>query len=78
MVVRSLAMKEAKKNVLIKKRRIKGEKYITPMDLTEHLRKLDVSEVSKLYYGWFLRNRLYEMYYYISKHRWDVQYLEVY
>ena len=44
-------MKEAKKNFLIKKRRIKGEKYITPMDLTEHLRKLDVSEVSKLYYG---------------------------
>ena len=29
-----------------KKKHIKGEKYITPMDFTEHLRKLDVSENS--------------------------------
>ena len=28
----------------LKKRRIKGEKYITPMEYPEHLRKLDVSE----------------------------------
>ena len=27
-----------------KKRRIKGEKYITPREFPEHLRKLDVSE----------------------------------
>ena len=53
-----------KVNVLIKKRRVKGEKYITPMGFAEYLRKLDVSENSKVYYGRFLRNGLLEMYCY--------------
>ena len=33
-----------------KKRHIKCEKHITPMDFAEHLRKLDVRENSKVYY----------------------------
>ena len=61
---------------MIKKRHIKGEKYITPMDFAEHLRKSDVSENSKVYYDRFLRNGLHGRYCYISKTRWDVQYLE--
>ena len=36
-------------------------KYITPMNVAEHLRKLDVSENSKVYYGRFLRNGLHEV-----------------
>ena len=32
-----------------KKRQIKGEKHIAPMDFAEHLRKSDVSENSKVY-----------------------------
>ena len=35
-------------------------KFITPMDFAEHLRKSDVSENSKVYYGRFLRNGLHE------------------
>ena len=57
------------------KRHISGEKYIAPMDFAEHLGKPDVSENSKVYSGWFLRNELHEWYCYISKSRWDVQYL---
>ena len=53
-----------KVNVLIKKRRVKGEKYITPMGFAEYLRKLDVSENSKVYYSRFLQNGLLEMYCY--------------
>ena len=34
----------------MKKRHIKGEKYITAIDFAEHLRKSDVSENSKVYY----------------------------
>ena len=45
---------------MIKKRHIKGEKYIIPMNFAEHLRKSDVSENSKVYYGRFLWNGLYE------------------
>ena len=56
-----------KNTVLIKKRYIKGEKHITPMDFAEHLRKSDVSEKRKVYYGRFLRNGLHERYWYISK-----------
>ena len=52
-----------------KKKRIKGEKYITPMDFEEHLRKSDVSENSKVYYGRFLQNELYERCCYSSKCR---------
>ena len=40
---------------LVKKWHIKSEKYITPMDFAEHLRKSDVSESNKVYYGKFLR-----------------------
>ena len=43
-----------KRYVLIKKIHVNGEKYITPMDFAEHLRKSDVSENSKVYYGQFL------------------------
>ena len=54
LVDRSIAIKEEPKNTLryvfIKKRHIKGEKHITPMDFAEHLRKSDVSENSKVYY----------------------------
>ena len=46
------------------------------MDFLEYLRKSDISENSKVYYGLFLRNGLHERYCYISKNRWDVQYLE--
>ena len=79
LVVRSIAIKEEPKkcSVLIKKRHIKGGDYITLMDFAEHLRKSDVSENSKVCYGRFLRNGLHERYCYISKSRWDVQYLEV-
>ena len=56
--------RRSKKVNLIKKRRVKGEKYITPIGFAEYLRKLDVSENSKVYYGRFLRNGLLEMYCY--------------
>ena len=60
-----------------KKRHIKGEKHLIPMDFAEHLRKSDVSDNSKDYYGQFLRNGLQERCFFISKSRWDVQSLEV-
>ena len=65
------------KYVLIKKRDIKDEKRIAPMAFGECLKKSEVSENSKIYYGQFLRNGLYTRYYYIRKSRCDVQYLEV-
>ena len=37
---------------------MKGEKYIDPTNSAEHLRKSDVSENSKVYYGRFFRNGL--------------------
>ena len=46
--------------VLIKKRHVKGEKYIIPMDTAEHYRKTDISENSKVYYGRFLQNGFHE------------------
>ena len=66
---------EAENVVLIRKRHIKGEKYIISMYFAEHLRKSDVSEDGKVYYGRFLWNGLHESYPYISKSRGDVQYL---
>ena len=39
--------KSKKCYVLIKKRHIKSEKYVTPVDFAEHLRKSDLSENSK-------------------------------
>ena len=36
---------------MIKKRHIKGEKRINPMDFVEYLKKSDVSENSKVYYN---------------------------
>ena len=52
---------------------MKGEKHIAFMDCAEYVRKLDVLENNKVYYGRFLRNKLHERYYYISKIRSDVQ-----
>ena len=57
------------RTVLIRKRHIKGGKHIAPMDFAEYLRKSDVSENSKVYYGRFLRNGLHERHCYISKSR---------
>ena len=51
------------------KRHIKGEKYITPIDFGERLKKSVVSENSKYYYGY----RLHENYCCISKSRWVAQ-----
>ena len=53
-----MEIKEEAKNVmiLVKKRHIKGEKHIAPMDFGEYPRKSDVSENSKFYYRRFLRN----------------------
>ena len=59
--------------VLIKKMHIKVKTFIIPMNFVEHLRKSNVSENSKVYYGRLLRYRLYERYCYINKSRWDVQ-----
>ena len=52
-----------------KKRHVKGEKHIAPIDFAENLKKSDVSKNSKVYYGQFLRNRLHEWRCYISKSR---------
>ena len=49
MVVRSIAIKTSKKYVLIKKRHIKYEKYITPKDFPEYITKSEVSENSKVF-----------------------------
>ena len=78
-MVWSLAIKAEAKSVMFlsKKRHIKGEKYITPMDFAEHLTKSDVSENNKVYYGLFQRNELHKRYLYIGKSRWAAQCLEV-
>ena len=50
------------------------------MDIAEHYRKTDVSGNSIVYYGrfpGFLRNGFRERWFYTSKTRWAVQYLEV-
>ena len=47
----------------------KCEKHIAPKNFAGYLRKSDVSENSKVYYGRFLRNGLHERYCYISKSR---------
>ena len=54
--------------LIFKKRHMKKEKDIAPMDFAEYLRKSEVSERRKVYWN--------ERYCYISKSRWDVQYLE--
>ena len=46
------------------------------MDFSKYLRKSDVSENSKVYYGRILRNGFHERYCYVSKSRCDVQDLE--
>ena len=55
----------------ILKKDINCEKHLTPMDLKENLRKSDVLENSKVYYGRFPQNGLHEWYSYIGKNRWD-------
>ena len=53
--------------VLIKKRHMKGEKQIAPMDFAEYLRKSDFSENSKICY--LLQNGLHERHWYFIKSR---------
>ena len=53
----------------MRKRQIKGRKHIAPADFAEYLRKSDVSENGKVYYGRSLQNGLYERHCYISKSR---------
>ena len=75
MVVRSIAIKEEAKNVMFwsKKRYIKGEKWFTSIDFGEHLRKSDVSEISKDSYEMnFMKGIVI-----LVKNIWDEQYLEV-
>ena len=48
---------------------IKGGKHSVPMDFAEYLRKSDVSEIGKVYYGRFLPNGLHERHCYIRKSR---------
>ena len=71
LVVRS---KEEAKNVMfwLEKKHIKGGKHIAPMDFAEYLRKSDVSDNNKIYYGQFLRNGLHERDFCISKSRENV------
>ena len=49
MVVRSMEIKKKRKMLWfeLKKESMKGEKHITPMEFSEYLRKLDVSENNK-------------------------------
>ena len=54
--------------LIFKKRHMKEEKDIAPMDFAEYLRKSEVSGHRKVYWN--------ERYCYISQRRWDVQYLE--
>ena len=62
--------KKQAKNVIFKKRHIKGDmKWIAQMDFAKYLRKSDVSENSKVHYGRFLQNGLHESCCYISKSR---------
>ena len=70
LVVRSIEIKKREKiHVLIFKiSYMKEKKDIAPMNFTEYRRKLGVSENSKVY--WNERNC------YVSKSRWDEQYLK--
>ena len=71
LVIRSIEIKKEEKNVMfwfLKKRHIIEEKDIASMDFAEYLRKAGVSENSKVYWN--------EKHCYISKSRWDAQYLE--
>ena len=52
-------------DLILKKRHMKGEKHIAQMDFAKYLRKSDVSENSKVYYGRFLRIELHERYCYM-------------
>ena len=45
------------------------EKHTAPIDFAEYLRKPDVSDNSKVYYGRFLQIELHERHCYISKNR---------
>ena len=67
LVVWSIAIKEDAKIMFWSKKNGSNLKNIS-----------DFSENSKVSYGRFKRNGLHERYWYISKSRWDVQYLEVY
>ena len=60
-------MKEKAKNVLIKKEILKVKNTLRQWILPNILKKSDISENSKVYYGRFLRNGLHERYCYISK-----------
>ena len=78
LVVRSIAIKEEEKNLCFNQRKKHQRlKWLTPMDFTEHFIKSGVSDNNKVCYGRFLQNGLLERYCYISKSRWDVEYLEV-
>ena len=48
---------------------MKSKKHIAPVDSTEYLRKSDVSQKCKVYYGQFLGNELHKRHCYISKSR---------
>ena len=52
-----------------RERHIKGGKHIAPGEFAEYLRKSDVLENNKIYYGRFLRNRPHEKHCYINKSR---------
>ena len=77
LVVEVQKKKEEAKNVVVwlKQRHMKGEKHIVQINFAEYLRKWDVFRERQSFYGRFLKNGLHEMYY-ISKSRWEVQYLE--
>ena len=70
LVIRSIEIKKEEKNVVLifKKRHMIEEKDIASMDFAEYLRKAGVSENSKVSWN--------EKHCYISKSRWDAQYLE--
>ena len=57
-VVWSIEIKQEAKNVgfHLRKMHIKGEKHIAQIDFAEYLRKSDLSEDRKVYYGQFLQN----------------------
>ena len=54
-VGRSNQRRSKERLAFIRKGHIKGGEHIAPKDCAEYLRKSDVSENSKLYYGRFLR-----------------------
>ena len=48
---------------------MKGEKQIALIDFAKYLRKSDISENRKVYYGRYLQNGLHERYGYLSLRR---------